>query len=135
MPEGRRFQVGTSGNPSGRRRVTDVERAARSLAASLTPDALTFLHDAWCNPRVSWKDRIAAARAVLACGHGDVLRNDPGAIGDLRIVVHTIAIDNAQPVSGVIKSPVAGHVDHRYRLLTGQPSEVIDAPEARKAST
>jgi hypothetical protein len=58
-----------------------------------------------------------------------IVHDKPGDMAQgLRIVVETMNVQNATPVSGVISSPVAGHIDPHMRLIASQ-GEVIDAAE------
>ena len=65
----------------------------RKAAAEVTPEALLFLRDAWRNPKVRWSDRIAAARAVLATGHADVVRDASSSIDEVKFVVQQLVVE------------------------------------------
>ena len=107
---GKGFRPGRSGNPLGvSRDQHSMATQIRKAGAEITPEALLFLRDAWRNPKVRWSDRIAAARAVLATGHANALK-DASPMEGLQIVVERLVVGDAKPVPGVICSPIAAHV-------------------------
>jgi hypothetical protein len=67
MPEGRRFQPGQSGNPSGRPKVIGE---IRELARKMGPDALATLQKIAADENAPANARVAAASALLDRGYG-----------------------------------------------------------------
>lgn len=65
-PNAGNFQKGKSGNPGGKTKMTEEERASTAAAlaalAKYSPDAVNFLAEVFKNEDAETKDRIAAAR-------------------------------------------------------------------------
>jgi len=67
---GRQFMPGQSGNPGGRPRMTDEQRAAAITAREFTADAIKTLIQIMKDPKASASARVSAACAILDRGWG-----------------------------------------------------------------
>ncbi|GAB3773780.1 hypothetical protein GCM10028796_46870 [Ramlibacter monticola] len=105
--------------------AVDGEVSLAELNARMRRMAARALHEAG---GVEYLKKVAAKNAstfLRFCGQF-VSRDDLANPGGFNIFVQKVVIENAQPVRGVISSPVAGHIDTTVRTLLPPLAEVID---------
>jgi hypothetical protein len=105
-----RWVKGESGNIAGRARYTLPDgRTVREAARAATPQALGFLLATLADASAPLQMRIAAAVAVVRCGHADALPQDAQERPKV-VVIEKVVPEAFRPVRGVLNSPIREHI-------------------------
>jgi hypothetical protein len=117
---GRPWAPGTSGNLSGRPKKTDDVRKAEQIAKEHSPRAMRRLVRMCEDPKTSEAGCLRAIELLLAYGIGKPVLRDGPTLEGITFVVRSLNV-SAQPVPGVLASPIAAHVQQPPKLLEEVP--------------
>lgn len=125
-----RFVRGLSGNPGGRSRKTSDGRTLAQVARDHTQAAVDYLREVVANADEPTVLRVQAAATLVRMGWADAPKL-PEVPRDLHVVVRQLVVP-AQPVPGVINSPVTEHIAQvqRVQVCTDDSVATVDMIEA-----